>query len=117
MSDLAKGLLITIGGVLVLTPDSLLIRLSAADPWTLIFWRRLLYGGTITTVYLLMKRRQAFAAYLGIGRMGLIASLFFSLNAFTFVLAMDLTSVANVLILVATPPLFSGLFGRVFLGE
>lgn len=117
MSDLAKGLFITIGGVLVLTPDSLLIRLSATDPWTLIFWRGLLYGGTITLFYLLVTGRRAFAAYRGIGLVGLIAAGFFSLNAFTFVLAMDNTSVANVLVLVATSPLFSGIFARVFLGE
>ena len=117
MSDLAKGLFITIGGVLVLTPDSLLIRLAGTDPWTLIFWRGLLYGGTITIGYLLLKRGRALASYLSIGRAGLIASFFFSLNAFTFVLAMDNTSVANVLILVATSPLFSGLFGLFFLGE
>lgn len=117
MSDLAKGLLITIGGVLVLTPDSLLIRLSATDPWNLIFWRGLLYGGAITAGYLLIARGQAWRAYLGIGRAGLAAAFFFSLNAFTFVLAMDNTSVANVLVLIATSPLFSGIFGLVFLKE
>ena len=117
MSDLAKGLLITIGGVLVLTPDSLLIRLSATDPWNLIFWRGLLYGGAITAGYLLIARGGAWRAYLGIGRAGLAAAFFFSLNAFTFVLAMDNTSVANVLVLIATSPLFSGIFSYMFLKE
>ena len=117
MSDLAKGLLITIGGVLVLTPDSLLIRLSATDPWNLIFWRGLLYSGAITAGYLLIARGRAWRAYLGIGRAGLAAAFFFSLNAFTFALAMDNTSVANVLVLIATSPLFSGIFSYVFLKE
>jgi drug/metabolite transporter (DMT)-like permease len=117
MSDLAKGLLITIGGVLVLTPDSLLIRLSATDPWNLIFWRGLLYGGAITAGYLMIARGGAWRAYIGIGLPGLAAAFFFSLNAFAFVLAMDHTSVANVLVLIATSPLFSAIFGLVFLKE
>src|ERR671918_714650 len=42
LSEHAKGLVITAAGVLVLTPDSLLIRLITADQWTLLFWRGLL---------------------------------------------------------------------------
>ncbi len=36
-----KSLLITVMGVVVLTPDSLLVRLVAADTWSLLFWRGL----------------------------------------------------------------------------
>ena len=39
MSDHLKGLLITTLGVLILSPDALLIRLLHADTWTVIFWR------------------------------------------------------------------------------
>ena len=32
-------------GVLILTPDALLIRLIGSDPWTFLFWR-----GTLTMI-------------------------------------------------------------------
>ena len=37
-----KGLLITATGVLILTPDTLLVRLIATDQWTMVFWRGIL---------------------------------------------------------------------------
>ena len=40
--DHIKGLAITTLGVLVLTPDSLLVRLIAIDTWTMVFWRGVL---------------------------------------------------------------------------
>ena len=42
LSEHAKGLLITGIGVLVITPDSLLIRLVDTDVWTMVFWRGVL---------------------------------------------------------------------------
>jgi hypothetical protein len=42
LPDHAKGMLITVAGVLAVTPDSLLIRLVSADFATLMFWRGLL---------------------------------------------------------------------------
>ena len=37
-----KGLLLTTFGVLVLTPDSLLVRLADMDPFALLVWRGVL---------------------------------------------------------------------------
>ena len=39
LADHQKGLLLTTLGVLVLTPDSLLVRLIDAPPFTLLVWR------------------------------------------------------------------------------
>ena len=39
MTNQLKGILITALGVLVIVPDSLLIRLIDADTMTMIFWR------------------------------------------------------------------------------
>ena len=44
LSDHARGYLITIAGVLLLTPDTLLIRLAAADPFALSVARGVLGG-------------------------------------------------------------------------
>ena len=42
MSPAAKGIVLVSLGVLILSPDALLIRLIDVDPWTLTFWRGLL---------------------------------------------------------------------------
>jgi hypothetical protein len=41
LSDRGKGILMSLGGVFVLSPDSLLIRLAGLDDYTLIFYRGL----------------------------------------------------------------------------
>ena len=52
ISDHAKGLLITTVGVLAITPDSLLVRLIAANTWTILFWRGLLTAAGIAGLML-----------------------------------------------------------------
>ena len=41
-NDHARGLALAITGILILTPDSLLIRLITVDHWSLLFWRGLM---------------------------------------------------------------------------
>lgn len=43
-TDYAKGYLITLSGVAIITPDALLIRLAAVDPFTLAAARGLMGG-------------------------------------------------------------------------
>ena len=50
LSDRGKGILMSIAGVFVLSPDSLLIRLAALDDYTLIFYRGLLPVFSISLV-------------------------------------------------------------------
>ena len=38
-SENAKGILIAFLGALLLTPDTLFMRLSEMDVWTMLFWR------------------------------------------------------------------------------
>ena len=38
----AKGLAIVSLGVLLITPDTLLVRLAAMEPWSLLVWRSFL---------------------------------------------------------------------------
>ena len=51
MSDYAKGLLITLTGVLIRSPDVLLIRLAGVPEWTLVEFRlEPIAGGVRLTV-------------------------------------------------------------------
>ncbi len=117
MSDQAKGLLITFFGVLFVVPDSLFVRLIEADALTIAFWRLLLAGG-LSAVWILVTRGTApFRAVFRTGRYGLIFMAGVGSSGVMFVVAVSLTSVANVVFIIASLPVFAAIFSRIFLSE
>jgi drug/metabolite transporter (DMT)-like permease len=113
----AKGLVIVVVGVLVLTPDTLLIRLIALDPWTVLVWRGLLQALGLTVLVACFYGRETPACFRAVGGRGYGAALLFALSTVLFVVALAHTSVANTLIIVASAPFFAALASRIFLGE
>ena len=117
MTDQTKGLLITFFGVLFVVPDSLFVRLIDADAWTVAFWR-LLLAGSLTALWLLARGGTAqFRAVLSAGPYGLIYMLSVGGSGVLFVVAVSLTSIANVVFIIASLPVFAAIFSRIFLGE
>ncbi len=117
MTDQTKGLLITFFGVLFVVPDSLFVRLIDADAWTIAFWRLLLAGGG-TAIYILLRSGVApFKAVIATGRYGAVYMLGIGGSGILFVLAVSLTSVANVVFIIASLPVFAAIFSRIFLKE
>ena len=115
--DRRKGLLITVSGVLVITPDSLLVRLISADEWTILFWRGLLSGIAILLALAIMQRSRFLPGLLAIGRMGLALAVMFSIGTVFFIISLEMTTVANTLFIVSTAPVFAAIMTRVFLHE
>jgi drug/metabolite transporter (DMT)-like permease len=117
LPDHAKGMLITVAGVLAVTPDSLLIRLVSADFMTLMFWRSLLVCLTLSAGLAVVHRARILEKFAAIGWPGLIFAGLFSFNSFSFVLAIETTTVANTLVLISAAPFFAALIARIFLRE
>jgi drug/metabolite transporter (DMT)-like permease len=117
LPDHAKGMLITVAGVLAVTPDSLLIRLVSADFMTLMFWRGLLVCLTLAVGLFVVHKAQVLAKFAAIGWPGIVFAGLFSLNSFSFVLAVEMTTVANTLVLISAAPFFAALIARIFLRE
>ncbi|PVA10119.1 EamA family transporter [Pelagivirga sediminicola] len=117
MSEHFKGLLITALGVLMVVPDSLFVRLIQADPVTITFWRALIAGGLILIGCLVFQGLSGFRAVLRTGWPGALYILLMSTTAPGFVMAISLTSVANVVFIFASIPVFAAIFSRIFLGE
>ncbi|MCK5920205.1 MAG: DMT family transporter [Methylococcales bacterium] len=117
MSDHLKGLLITVLGVLVLSPDTVLIRLSGVDQWTLLVYRGLLMAVGMTFLSSLFDKAPLKQQYRKIGKTGLLATLYFSISTVAFLNAVAYTSIAHTLVIIATAPLFSALYGWVLFGE
>src|SRR3546814_9023426 len=121
LADHQKGLLLTTLGVLMLTPDSLLVRLIDAEPFGLLVWRGLLQALGIVAILALLHRSgphpSVGAAFRAVGRPGLLLAAVFSGSTLFFILALSLTTVADVLVIIAAAPLTAAVFGWIFLGE
>ncbi|HHS94533.1 MAG TPA: DMT family transporter [Rhodobacterales bacterium] len=117
MSDHLKGLLITLLGVVLIVPDSLFVRLIDAPALTIAFWRSALAGAALGLGVLVVQGPQA---YRGLARFGPGLWLYIAATAIPgvlFVLAIKLTSVANVAFIIAATPAFAALQSWAFLSE
>ena len=131
-----KGTLIVFFGVLWLTPDSLLIKLVASDGgWETMFWRHVFYASTMTIGLLahaawwtpraegdssscLPRAARIWCSRIrATERYGVFWLLVQVPANVGFIIGQSHTTAANVLIVVATCPLWSALFSRLFLSE
>jgi drug/metabolite transporter (DMT)-like permease len=117
LSDRAKGILMSLVGVAVLSPDSLLIRLAGLDDYTLIFYRGLFPACTITLILWLHYRADFVPALLRIGWAGILNGVLFAMVNISFISAIQRTSVANTLLFLSSAPIFAALLSLVILRE
>ncbi len=117
MTDYAKGLLLTLTGVLILSPDVLLIRLAGLPEWTLMFWRGAGMAGMITLWLLLTEGRGVFRAFRGVGLAGIAIGLSYTIGNVSFLYSVGHTLAANTLFILATMPVFSALIARFVMGQ
>lgn len=115
-TDHLRGVGLTLLGVVVLSPDALLVRLVSADPWTLLFWRGLLVGVALTLYIAARDRGQAARIARAMGRPGLAASVLYAVSTTLFVTAVKLTTIANTLFILSAMPLFAAIIERVVFG-
>ena len=117
MTDHIKGIAITTLGILLVTPDTIFVRMIVADPMVISFWRGLLSGLVVLILVSAIQGQAGFRAvfktgWLGVLYVGLIGS-----TTFAVVLAVEHTSVANVVFIFAAMPIFALIFSRILLGE
>lgn len=117
LSEHQKGLIITVGGILVLTPDALLIRLVGADAWTIAFWRGVLVGCAILIGSFCVDRKGLFATLRTFGKADAAYAIFHGIGSAAFVASITLTTVANSLFILSTSPLWAAIISWIFLGE
>ena len=117
MTDHLKGLFLTTLGVLFVVPDSLFVRLIQAEPMVTAFWRGMGSGLIILVVLLAVQGLSGIRAVLRTGWPGVIYMVLIGCTTPGFVLAITHTSVANVVFIFASMPIFASIFARIFLGE
>ena len=110
-----KGILLACLGVLILTPDALLIRLSGLDAAPLVAWRGLAMGTLFLIAAMLAGQLRLFPRLAsGVGVALVLAQW---ANASLFAPGISLAPVALVLIAVATVPIWAAILSRVLYGQ
>ena len=112
-----KGLLLSLIGVIIISPDSLLIRLANIDDLSLIFYRSALPIITILIFLIYNYQKSFIKSFFLIGLPGVIYAILYAITHICFVYSIQNTAVANTLVLIASAPIFAALFSVFILKE
>jgi len=92
-------------------------RLLPFDSWTILFWRGLFGGGLIAAILALTQGRAGLRDLTRMGRNGWLVASLSTLGMVSFIPALQLTSVSNVAIIIATGPFVAAAFAWLWLDE
>ncbi|AHM03830.1 hypothetical protein roselon_01447 [Roseibacterium elongatum DSM 19469] len=112
------GVALAAVGALMLTPDTLLMRMSGMDGLQMLGWRGVLMGAVMLSVWAVLrhgKRRADIAALASLAGLGVVLSQ--AVNGALFSIGIAIAPVTVVLLGVATVPVFAAVFSRLMLGE
>ncbi|HET6222253.1 MAG TPA: DMT family transporter [Dongiaceae bacterium] len=112
-----RGLLLVAGAAIVWSSGGAIARMIEADPWTTIFWRSA-FACLALLLYLVVRDRgRLLETFRGLGLPGLVLALCFATASTSFVVALSLTTVANILLIQATAPFIAALLGWILMRE
>jgi len=111
MHDERRGLLLVFGSAVAWSFGGAIARfLSVPDSWTVVFWRSVAAAVFLLAVMLWREGWQGTRKlFLAMGLPGLCVGLCFAIASSTFVMAMQYTTIANILLMQAGVPLIAAL--------
>lgn len=114
----ALGVAMVVAAGTCLSFGGLMVRfVEQADYWQIAFYRSIAFVATLL-VYLLLRYGSGIGrAFLAIGRAGLLVALTFCGGSLLYLLAITLTTVANVVFILSAGPLLTAILGWLVLGE
>ena len=92
-------------------------RLLPFDSWTILFWRGLFGGGLVAAILVLTQGRAGLRDLTRMGKNGWLVASLSTLGMVSFIPALQLTSVSNVAIIIATGPFVAAAFAWLWLDE
>jgi hypothetical protein len=112
------GVLLALIGVLVLTPDTLVIKISELGQWPLMGWRSLLMGTASLIIWRTFLAKDPSCEWSSLlSWQGILVIAAFSMNSATFTLGIVETSASVVLTALATMPVFTAVLSFLMLDE
>ena len=117
LNNQKKGSLLAFIAVMLITPDSLLIRLSNIETWGMLFYRGAIPFVVVLIGLLIFYNKNFLNALFNVGYTGIFYTISFAICNITFLVSIQNTSVANTLVMVAMAPMISAILGGIFLKE
>ncbi|MDM5148212.1 DMT family transporter [Candidatus Persebacteraceae bacterium Df01] len=112
-SDTRIGLFIGVAGILILSPDALLLRLFDGEDLTLTTGRSAFMAISIGALLLFFPSLRAGFQWSPV----LLYSVIYAIGMFAFPMSIRHTHVANTLVIMTIAPLFAAIGARIFLHE
>jgi drug/metabolite transporter (DMT)-like permease len=117
LSSQHKGSLLAFIAVMLITPDSILIRLSNIETWGMLFYRGAIPFVVVLIGLIFFYKNNLIKALINIGYPGIFYVISFSICNITFIISIQNTNVANTLVMIAMAPMLSAILGSIFLKE
>lgn len=117
LTDKQKGITLSLIGVLLITPDSLFIRLISFPSWHLVFYRGLIPFICLFVLLLIYYKKNFFHACIITGLPGIFFAILIALGNTTFIISIHNTNVANTLIMISLTPFATAIMSSIFLKE
>ena len=117
LSNQKKGSLLAFIAVMLITPDSIFIRLSNIETWGMLFYRGAIPFVVVLAGLIFFYKNNLFKALINIGYPGIFYVISFSICNITFIISIQNTNVANTLVMIAMAPMLSAILGSIFLKE
>ena len=117
LSNQHKGSLLAFIAVMLITPDSIFIRLSNIETWGMLFYRGAIPFVVVLIGLVFFYKNNLLKALLSMGYPGIFYVISFSICNITFIISIQNTNVANTLIMIALAPMLSAILGAIFLKE
>ena len=109
LSNQHKGSLLAFIAVMLITPDSIFIRLSNIETWGMLFYRGAIPFVVVLVGLIFFYKNNLFKALVNIGYPGIFYVISFSICNITFIISIQNTNVANTLVMIAMAPMLSAI--------
>jgi drug/metabolite transporter (DMT)-like permease len=116
-SQRRTGIVLVVAAAVAWSTAPFFTKLLPLDSWTILFWRGLFGGGLIAAVLVLTQGRAGLNDLLRMGTSGWLVAALSTLGMVCFIPALQLTSVSNVAIIIATGPFVAAAFAWIWLRE
>lgn len=111
------GMMYSLLGVLLLTPDALILRWVTIEHSEVLLWRGIFFSLGFSLIVLVRHRRNAVRALVNAGWPGVVSGFFFAMNTYCYTQALQQTGAATAMMIISTAPVFAALIAWLWLGE
>lgn len=118
--DMARhrlGLLLVAGASVTWSTGGLIARFIEAGPWTIVFWRGVACAGFLLLFLAVRERGKIWPLFRAAGWPGIVTALCFATASTAFILALQVATVASILIVQNTGPFIAALMAWVLMRE